>query len=260
MRDVEAFGGYAGHLGLAQEGEDPRGRLFRGGDQILIANAVARLRVPFLEVQDRLHRGHPVAADRGYAVADILGREGVEPEAVQPPRAGLDRRCDHIHAMPVKADELGLRVKLGDQVGVLEVVERLVAPPLLAAPPEIAVVGAPDNVAHRRQRLRADRDRGVQRPGLVVGVLQDVTGQAELRAGCGDAGLGRAGQPRVTVEDEPQQRRTRPARGQDEDRRLAPPGAAGRRSRGRGGGNAFVRHGRSLPHLWPSRPLCKMPA
>ena len=93
-----------------QEPEDARGDRLRVRDQILIPDAVTFARVLVLHGQNGTDMIHPVPRQREDRVPRRMRHVRLEPIVVQPPRAGLHPGSDHVHRMPVQADELRLRV------------------------------------------------------------------------------------------------------------------------------------------------------
>ena len=217
-----------GHLLDAEEVEQRPGDLLRVCDQILIPDAVAAVGVLLLELDDWPGPLQPAHRHCGDAVPHA-GREVlVEPVAPQPPRAGFDRGNNHIQAVPVQADELGVRVQVCEQVGHPDVVQGLVAPAPLAAPGQIAAVDVAEYAADRIGRGTRHAGRDLAWPEVVARHLrcgfQQIPhpGQGETRRA--QAGLRRAAQLRMTVHDEAQQGGPGPGHRQNDHR--AGPGPA----------------------------------
>src|ERR1022692_3866800 len=137
VRRLETCPGDTRYLTLPEEGEDPGHGLFRCGDQVFVPDPVAPAGMSFLKRHDPLDGGQPVASYRGDAVAWVLSHEGIEAVPSDAPGAGLDPRGDDVQAVPVKADELRLRIQLDHQVRELVGVERLVTPATLLVLAEV---------------------------------------------------------------------------------------------------------------------------
>ena len=217
MPRMEACLGDTWHLLDPQEGKNGQRSLLRCGYEILVAHPVTLLRISFLECHYPLDSVQPVASDGGHVVAWVPCGERLESVILQAPRACLNSRCNHVHAMPVQADEPRIRIHLGEQPGVPERVRRFVTPPPLAETTQVMAEGAID-----RRTQRGDYLRLVRRQFRAVGPgpLEDRPEVRELPAYLADMGFRRTGEVRMAVQDKPEQGGPGSARGQHEDRRL----------------------------------------
>ena len=231
MPGAEAAGHDPRRRRRADELEDPGDLGVRVGDQVLVPDREAAVGEVLLGRDDGRRVVEPVPGQRGHVVVGRTADVRLEPVAGQTPRRRLDAGRDDIHRMPVQADESRLRPDPQQQPRVLRRPQALVAVPPLPPAPQVGghhrVEAAPQPRGHRRGDRgvgRAAVRRGCGRPG----VLDHRPRGGQLPGQPRQPGLGRAGQVRVGVEQEPQQGGARSAGAEHEDRIVA---SAARRRR-----------------------------
>ena len=202
----------------SEEAEDRVAHLLGVGDQVLVPHPERTLAEAFLNPQDQRHVGRPELGQRQHRVAGRTIRIRVEPEAVEPPGARLDSGGDHIHGMPVQAQELRIGEDGPEHVSVLRRAEALIAvaplPPPLKVWRDHLIHGVPDP----GQRGVGDGRRLTHPLGRKRRAFELRPDAGDLRTHRRQPGLGRAGQVGVRIEQEPQQGRSGPARTEHEYR------------------------------------------
>ena len=137
---------------------DPDAEIARIFDQVFVTDMVTVPRIPALNCQDRRRVIRPVPGQREHGVPRSPSHVRLEPVVGQPPRAGLDSRGDHVHRMPVQADELRLRKHAQQLVRVQRRPQVLVAVSLLAAACQVGadhqVGGVPDAMYYGGRKVR----------------------------------------------------------------------------------------------------------
>src|SRR6266849_5160330 len=90
-----------------------------------------------LKLENRTGEADPVVRGSADAVARMDGNVLVQPIAAQAVWACLYERVDHVHRVPVQANELCFREQVEEPVCRIGRTQRLIAPASLTPPPQV---------------------------------------------------------------------------------------------------------------------------
>ena len=189
-------------------------------DQILVAHPQAPIRetAPPRPASSRTLSAQN-RASASTAFPGVVAMYGSKPYPLQAPRARLDAGGDHVHRMPVQADEPRLRIDPQQQLARYRAVPRLLSqyrffPRRSRYEPTIR------SIVSRTPAIAASGITGGSSPRFADSGAPSISDHtvASCAHSAGQVRLRRAGQIRVRIEQEPQQRRARSPVAQHEHR------------------------------------------